>query len=297
MRSAPGQWAIDNSATRQITYLTMRDAFLSSLNSVPVSYFIYSSLSFFGPERHGEIPGTWFVRALTELGRTPEAVRMELFRMERDGELLSRKIGRTKYYRPTAAARAEVEAGLRKILGPPAGKWNGKWSIIHFQFTSKQRVARDRMRSLLQVEGFASIGDGLYMHPRPPSSGLISAIKSMKAEKQVMLFTDAELPRKDIRHFAATTWELRTVANRYSEFHKRFSPLAQRAKTLSGPHAFAARFALVFDYLGAAWADPELPSELLPSTWPGDKARMLARSLYRQLLPEAIRHAHALDNS
>ncbi|MEP6509436.1 MAG: PaaX family transcriptional regulator C-terminal domain-containing protein [Gemmatimonadales bacterium] len=275
----------------------MRDAYLSSLRVVPTSYFVYSSISFYGPERDGEIPGTWFVRALGELGRSAEAVRMELYRMERDGELTAKKAGRVKLYQPTAVARAEVDAGLRKIMGEPARKWNGRWTIVHFQFTSKQRVARDRLRSLLQVEGFAPIGDGLYLHPRHPSAGLVAAVKSMKAEKQLTLFTGAEVARKDIRVFAAATWDLDAVSQRYTEFHSRFAPLERKAKTLSAPHAFAARFAVVFDYLSAAWADPELPSELLPPSWPGDKARKLAQSLYRQLLPEAIRHAHAIDNN
>jgi phenylacetic acid degradation operon negative regulatory protein len=274
----------------------MHDDILSSLATVPVSYYIYSSISFFAPERGGEIPGTWFVRALGELGRSAEAVRMELYRMERDGELTSKKVGRVKLYRPTVAARAEVDAGFRKILGKAAGKWNGRWTILNFQFTSRQRVDRDRLRSLLQVEGFSAIGSGIYLHPRAPSAGLLSAVKSMKSQEQITLFTDAELSRRDIRAFVSSTWQLGEVAERYSAFHSRFARLEQKAKTLTPASAFAARYAVVFDFLAAAWADPELPTELLPSSWPGEKARKLAASLYRQLLPEALRHAHSLDN-
>jgi phenylacetic acid degradation operon negative regulatory protein len=275
----------------------MRHVFLSSIYAVPVSYFIYSSFSFYGPETWGEIPGTWFVRALTELGRSEEAVRMELYRMERDGELTSRKKGRTKFYRPTVAARAEIDAGTRKIFGEPASRWNGQWTIVQFQFESKQRVQRDRLRSLLQVEGFASIGSGVFIHPRAPSSELSKTIASFGAPGCITVFTGASLTEKHKRTFAASTWDLVAVGRRYDQFLRHFNPIAKRTASLTDKVAFAGRFALVFDFLEAAWADPELPRELLPRYWPGARARLLARTLYRRLLPSALRYANAIAES
>lgn len=214
--------------------------------------------------------------------------------MERDDELESRKVGRVKHYSPTFAAKAEIEAGSRKIFSDAPGKWNNKWTVVQFQFDAKQRVQRDRLRSLLNVEGFATIGSGVFIHPRSPSRGLISAINSLKTREAITVFTGASLPAKDARTFAKSVWDLRAVSMRYQQFRSHFGALPSRVDTLADSTAFAARFALVFDYLGAAWADPELPPELLPRSWPGDKARTLARSLYEQLAPPALRHAHAL---
>ena len=268
---------------------------MSSIDSVPISYFIYSSFSFYAPSTSGEISGPWFVRALGALGRTPAAVRMEIYRMEQDGELVSRREGRTKFYRLTTAARAEVDAGYRKIFGKPPGKWNGDWTMLHFQFTADQRAQRDRLRSLLHVEGFASIGSGLFLHPRPPSDGLKAAIQSLNAPGQVTLFTNAHLEQENPREFVASTWQLDSLAKRYNAFRSRFASMSRRSKPVTGLNAFVTRFAVVFDYLDAAWADPELPPELLPASWPANDAKKLAQSLYKNLLPEAIRYAKSLD--
>jgi DNA-binding transcriptional regulator PaaX len=238
----------------------MRHAFLSTVPTVPVSYFIYSSFSFYGPETGGEIPGTWFVKALASVGRSEESVRMELYRMERDDELHSRKDGRTKYYRPTVAARAEIDAGSRKIFGDTPRKWNREWTIVHFQFDARQRVKRDRLRSLLHVEGFAPIGSGVFIHPREPSSGLTAAIESLNASSSINVFRGASLDVQDVRSFARSTWDLGQVAREYQNFASRFQPLAKSSRVVDDRMAFAARFAVVFDYLKAAWADPELPA-------------------------------------
>jgi phenylacetic acid degradation operon negative regulatory protein len=39
--------------------------------------------------------------------------------------------------------------------------------------------------------------------------------------------------------------------------------------------------------------DPQLPEGLLPATWPGSRARLLCRDLYRKLLPLSERHLDA----
>ena len=267
----------------------MRHDILSSIATVPVSYFIYSSFSFYGPKADWQIPGGWFVRAIGGLGRSTESIRMELFRMERDGELTSRKVGRAKIYSPTIAARAEIEAGMRKIFSKGPRPWNARWTIVQFHFDSGDRVKRDRLRSLLAVEGFASLGNGVFIHPRAPSRGLLDATESLKAPG-IRVFIDARLADKETAAFAATTWPLDEIARAYRNFIRRFEPLETKS-TIRLDVAFAARFALVFEYLAAAWADPELPLELLPRTWPGNRARLLAQSLYRKLLPLSLRYA------
>lgn len=280
-----------------MTFSAMQRAYLSSIGTVPLSYFIYSSLSFFAPVTNDEISGPWFVRAITSLGRTEDAVRMELFRMERDGELHSRKEGRVKFYRPTPAAQAEIAAGSRKIFEDQPRRWNGKWTLVHSRFTRGQRAERERLRSLLDVEGYGPLGDGAFIHPRPPSAAFLSAIKSLSARNaSITLFTAATLAERDAREVVSACWDLYSVSRRYERFIKLFTPLA-RTKSLSDSDAFTARFAVVFEYLQAAWADPELPEELLPSAWPATKARTLARSLYTKLKPAALRYAHEIQAS
>ena len=93
--------------------------------------------------------------------------------------------------------------------------------------------------------------------------------------------------------FVAAHWDLEKLAREYRQFLSRFGPLAANLPA-TDRQIFVARFALVFTYLEPAWRDPELPAALLPRDWPGEPARVLAGSLYRQLMPGALRFAKSL---
>lgn len=255
----------------------------------PTSYFIYSSLSFFGARRGREISGTWFVRALEPFGRSPEVVRMELHRMVQDGELIRRKEGRRNFYRPTAVAQAELDAGTRKILASGAKPWSGRWTVVIAQFTTLQRAQRDRLTSLLQVEAFATLGNGVWIHPRPASAGLRRALVDMKVPRAVRVFADATLTAGTVQ--TAALWKLDELQREYNKFVARYAAVDVDGADVD---AFALRFAVVFDYLAIAWRDPDLPRRLLPRGWSGGRAKRLAADLYRKLLPRAIAHGDAL---
>src|SRR5688500_5255508 len=122
---------------------------LSTIRRVPLSYYVYSSFSFFGRIRGGELPGSWFVRALAAAGRDPAAVRQTLFRMEREEELVARKHGRMKFYAPSAYARAEIDAGTEKIFQEPDASWDGQWTLVRVGFrTASHAKHRERVIAL-----------------------------------------------------------------------------------------------------------------------------------------------------
>ena len=54
--------------------------------------------------------------------------------------------------------------------------------------------------------------------------------------------------------------------------------------------AFLLRVLLIHDYRRLLLRDPELPDVLLPTDWPGQKARLLCKELYRRLLAPSERH-------
>jgi phenylacetic acid degradation operon negative regulatory protein len=268
---------------------TFTDAHVIRID-VPTSYFIYSSLAFFGSRRGYEIPGTWFVRALEPFGRSPEVVRTELHRMVRDGELTRRKDGRRNFYRPTAVAHAELDAGTKRIFAPTKDRWDGRWTIVIAHFTTVQRAQRDRLHSLLQVEGFAPLGHGVAIHPRPPSEGLERAIADMKLHRAVTVLSGAR-GDSNATDRVARLWDLSDMERGYERFLARYGRVRLG---VSNRDAFALRFAVVFDFLKVAWRDPDLPRSLLPRRWSGHRAKRMAADLYRRLLPGAIAHAEAL---
>lgn len=255
---------------------------------VPVSYFVYSSFSFFAPSRGGELPGLWFTGALAEVGCDEDAVRQTLYRMEKSGELVSRRAGREKFYTPTGYARGEITAGFGKIFDEPE-PWDGRWTFLHARFEKEDRVHRDRLQELLRVEGFAPVAPGFHVHPRPRGERVLEAVEPEVRDSVVVVRGD-RIGSEPQERFIARHWDLPALALRYREAIRELERLQDRAgRGFGDAEAFRLRFEVVIRFLRVAWDDPDLPPELLPEPWPGERARELAAELYRTFLPGALR--------
>jgi phenylacetic acid degradation operon negative regulatory protein len=269
----------------------MIDAILSSLRSSPTSDFIYSSLSFFARRRGGELPGRWFVDALGSLGVDEQAVRQTLYRMEREGALLTRRTGRAKWYRASPTTQAVMDAGLARVNEPSESPWDGQWTLVHFRIGEEQRDTRDRIRDVLLVEAFGALGPGLYAHPRDRTERLSAAVARMGLQDRINVFRGMHVAGLDDPRLVHELWDLAAVANRYRKFVRRFQPIdALAAGAVTPREAFGLRFAFMFEFFRTSWDDPSLPSELLPAEWPGEPARALAARLMKSLLPPAIEY-------
>ena len=258
------------------------------------SEIVYSSLSFYARRRGGELAGTWLVAALADLGISPDTTRKTLWRMEREGELASRWIGREKLYCATPLAWAEIESGTDKILGPVEKDWDGRWTIVSYAFDRGERVERERIRAVLDAEGFGVIGPGVFLHPRDRGGRILAAAKEQGMGARLHVFRGERLAGPPDAVLVREAWDLPESAACYRRFLENFTALAGGARRLAPRVAFASRFAVVLAYLRAAWTDPELPPSLLPRDWPGPAARELAAGLYHALLPAALAHGDTI---
>jgi phenylacetic acid degradation operon negative regulatory protein len=269
----------------------MHDEIMSTIKTYPTSHLVYSSLSAFADLNAGELPGTWFVAALGPLGHSPEAIRQTLFRLTRSQALIARQEGRSKYYRCTPSSRVEINVGLDKIFLDPVRPWDGNWTLVHYAFADAERVERDRLRNVLKIMGFAPLGIGLFIHPADQKEPLEQSIQDLHVGSHVHIFRSKRQHAGDDPAFIKSLWDLEGLSDRYQEFTERFESLARSKDKIMDEMYFAMRFVVVIEFLRIAWDDPCLPPELLPREWQGDRARLLARKLYRLCLPRARDHA------
>lgn len=149
---------------------------------------------------------------------------------------------------------------------------------------------------VLTVEGFASLGSGLYVHPREWTGRVVEAVRALALSDSVHVFRGDRAFGPDEGDFVRRLWDLEATAGRYRAFIERYAPLESHGDG-SPRDAFALRFGLVFEFLRITWDDPDLPIELLPDEWPGEDARQLTSCLYRRLLPGASEFANDVMES
>lgn len=267
----------------------MIDAILSSLKKSTTSDFIYSSLSFFATRRGGRLPGSWFVEALGSLGIEEQAVRQTLFRLERTGVLRSEKEGRVKWYRAARVTESVLAVGRNRVAVATDVGWDGQWTLVHFRVGEEDRDGRDRIRDLLRVEGFGSLGPGLYLHPRDRTAHIESGAKELGLSNRLHIFRGAHVAGPEVALLVNDLWDLAAIAARYRKFVRRYARIAEQPASRWTPQeAFAVRFAFMFEYFRITWDDPALPAELLPEEWPAEAARVVANTLTQTLMTGAV---------
>jgi phenylacetic acid degradation operon negative regulatory protein len=265
------------------------EAIVSSIAGAPTSDFVYSSLSFFGRRRGGQLPGVWFVEALGALGVAEQRVRQTLYRMEHSGALLARRAGRVKWYRASPSTEAILDAGVARVAAHAEEAWDGRWTLVHYRVGEEDRNKRDRIRDVLLVGGFGALGPGLYAHPRDDRGRLLAAAEELGLRDRLNVFRGTHVAGVDDRRLVAETWDIVGLARRYRAFLSRFRAVAGEPPARWTPReAFALRFAFMFEFFRISWDDPSLPTSLLPPEWPGEEARSLAERLMQALLPGAI---------
>src|SRR5262249_21616149 len=154
------------------------------------------------------------------------------------------------------------------------------WTLVLTQFPTDMRLARDRVRSILQVEGFAALGNGAFVHAHDRAGRLREAVSALGVAKFVMAFRVDHVHGASDREFAGAHWDLDALDGEYAAFLEQFEPLiTQRKSDLTLATQFALRFAVVLGYLEVAWKDPELPASMLPTRWSGYRARVVAQRL------------------
>lgn len=107
-----------------------------------------------------EVSGPVLSAITGRIGVRPEAMRVALHRLRKDGWIASRRAGRVSYYRLTPAGRAEAQAASPRIYGtaPPLPE---RWHVlVAGPGDAEGRIARD---SELVAEGYLALAAGVWL--------------------------------------------------------------------------------------------------------------------------------------
>jgi phenylacetic acid degradation operon negative regulatory protein len=208
---------------------------------------------------------------LDAFGCNEGQVRTAMSRLTEEGWLLRARQGRLSFYRLGPRGEASFATAARRIYDPPrAGlpPWDGAFRMV----LSSDAAAAEA----LARRGFVPLSPGLLV-------GTDGALAELPAAPALLA-----TPRSVAEGAAlvARAWSaLPEIGEAYRRFAGVFAPLS--AADIPPAEALPLRLLLVHEYRRVALRDPALPPPLLPPDWPGTRARTLAATLYRRLLPLA----------
>ncbi len=242
------------------------------------------------------------IRLLEPLGLNERLVRTSVFRLVRDEWLCSEPRGRRTDYLLTASGMQRIEEASRRIYASHAQVWDRRWRLI---LTVGELAAKDRerLRKALFWQGFGTLNGDCFVHP---SADLIGAFDALVGEglgallprlKPLMAAEAASGTAASDADLVHAAWNLERLAATYRDFVARYQPILAQLRDGAGEtddeSAFLLRVLLIHDYRRLLLRDPGLPDVLLAGDWPGQRARLLCRELYRRLLAASERHIDA----
>ena len=218
------------------------------------------------------------------------AARSTLSRMKQRGWFVTHREGRESQYILTAAGRAILEEGERRIFEAPHRGWDGRWRLVVYSLPEELRRERNDLRKKLAWLGFGNLAPGAWISPHNREDEVLEVARDLDVRDYVTLFHGG-VSRPD-EEIVAACWDLEALDAAYEAFVARYQPaykalyaeMEAEGTLLLAPEAcFQRRFWLTYDFQFFPRKDPNLPRRLLPAGWRGTAARQLLHD-YRALL-------------
>ena len=239
-------------------------------------------VTFFGDVVSVQPARAWLgslISVLGSLGLSEHLVRTACNRLAREGWLQSLRLGRRSYYHFSDFGARQYRRAAYRIYAPRKPDWDGYWTVVLTRGLDAPR--RAELERQLGWLGFGRAGPetlvraGFSEDHRAVTAELGVEVPIFRAESGALGKTEIDLCRR--------AWAVDELTGDYRKFVDRYGPLADE-RAPAPETSFQLRLMLVHDYRRIVLTDPELPSDLLPAGWPGDRARDLAAELYHRWL-------------
>lgn len=220
------------------------------------------------------ISGAVLSRILGEVGVRPEAMRVALHRLRKDGWIESERAGRASLYHLSAHGRAQSAAASPRIYAREATAPDTWHLLLADSGSTGMRELEHRLvgGDYLQLAGNAILGKG----PAPRACEGLFVIEGHTASVPEWLRT------RICPDALCTAW------------HQLEKALKQVCEQLEGAPAFppvqvaTLRVLLVHSWRRVLLRHPDLPEEFFPEGWPGSACRNMVSGLLDRLERPAL---------
>ncbi len=238
--------------------------------------------------RGGAISLASLIQLMAPFGVSERLVRTVVYRLSRNGWFATSSRGRRSFYALTDEARDTFSDADRRIYASAGPGWDGTWTLVHAP-PDMLAKARHKLREALKWRGFGQLSPTLLVSPHDLSKDLARDIARAHHPAPPAVFradlvgvTGAANPRETAR----TAWDIDRLNASYEELLEHFRGFVTAAPK-AALDCFVLRTLAIHEYRRVLLKDPQLPSELTPPGWLGDKARAAIAGIYTATAPAA----------
>lgn len=178
------------------------------------------------------------------------------------------------YQTLTPAGQDRLLDALPKFKRHPV--WSGSLWLITYDIAENHKQDRDSLRNFLIDQGFGRLQDSIYLSPFDPTDQVRKGVRQLSIQGEVLISRmgkDGHLGDMDLNELIAHVYDLDSIQTRYQFFITKLTN--HPVNPQNAPFLF-------LEYLSILKQDPQLPPQLLPPDWGGDKAYKLVKN---KLLP------------
>lgn len=138
-------------------------------------------------------------------------------------------------------------------------RWDKTWMFVVFDIPEKQRAKRNVLRAYLRRWKFGKLQNSVWVSVHDTTKELLELCVLYTIEPPQILFWKTNNIGMEPKNAAQYIWDLQGLNKRYEEYIQKYS---SPSSPILGVLAF----------LAIAKDDPQLPQELLPTSWKGTRA-------------------------
>ncbi|WP_028927289.1 PaaX family transcriptional regulator [Pseudonocardia acaciae] len=258
--------------------------------TIPAREIVLDLLGGFVRHDTGRISMQAMAELMGAFGTSPDATRVVISRLRREGWVAVQREGRRSVITMTDQTSQLMRAGEGRLYRRDGDLWDGRWRMIIYTVPEARRATRIRIRRILDWHGFGPLATSTWIcsHDR-----LDAALEEIGEEPELRLdpLVASSISAEHDRVMANRCWDLRRLNEEYAEFIDRYSRFDDAALAdLSDQDSFALRVEVLYGYRNASFHDPDLHPRLLPNDWRGRIAHQLFLRVYGILEEPAAKY-------
>ncbi len=151
--------------------------------------------------------------------------------------------------------------------------WDGKIYLVAYDIPEEQRAERDKLREHLKKIGCGMLQASVWLTPYNPREVLQEFIKEKMLGGAVIISDvgkDGSIGQMTVKELVVKVYDLHQISEDYEDFLQEFR--RKKGGNITPSQAAFRFFAILNE-------DPQLPFELLPLDWKGDKAYELFKKI------------------